>query len=197
MDKIEIPISRKKSILMLLGSLLFVAAGIWFVISPSSFSGKYDPVFILALGVLIVLFFGLGVFVSVRLLLQKKGGLTIDDTGIICDFGKNPVGFVPWEDIVDIEDYYVSGQSIIMIIVNNPQKYIDKNKNAFLRRMAEMNYKLYGTPVQLSANILKCDFAELYNLLKVELEENRVQIGRIYPHYLNNYVDETKRRIEE
>jgi hypothetical protein len=107
------------------------------------------------------------------------------------------MGFVPWEDIIDIEEFYVSGQGIIKIIVSNPQKYIDRQKSAFSRRIAEMNYKLYGSPVQISANILKCGFAELYSLLKVELEENRVQTGRIDPHYLNNYADETERRIEE
>ena len=197
MDKIEIPISKRKSILMLLGALLFVAIGIWFVMSPSLFSGKYHPVFILALGVLIVLLSGLSVFVSVRLLLQKKGGLTIDDTGMICDFGKNPIGFIPWEDIIDIEDFYVSGQGIIKIIVSNPQKYIDRHKSDFSRRMAAMNHNMYGSPIQISTNILKYDFAELYNLLKVELEEHRVQIGRIDPHYLNNYVDETERRAEK
>lgn len=196
MDKIEIPISKKKSILILLGAIVFVIVGIWFIISPSLFASKINPFIIQTLGVAIVLFSAVGVFVFIKTLTTKNIGLTIDSTGILCDFGKASIGFIPWEDIVDIEDFYVSGQGIIKIIVRNPQEYIDRQKNAFLRRMAEMNYKLYDTPVQISASILKYDFSELYNLLKVELEENRVQIGRIDPHYLNNYVDETKRRTE-
>ncbi|MFV0538983.1 MAG: STM3941 family protein [Dysgonomonas sp.] len=196
MDKIEIPISKRKTILMLLGALLFVVGGIWFIISPSLFASKFNPFIIQALGVVTILFSGGCGIVFVKTLTTKNIGLTIDSTGILCDFGKASVGLVPWEDIVDIEEFYVSGQGIIKIIVDNPQKYIDRQKSAFLRRIAEMNYKLYDTPVQISASILKYDFAELYNLLKVELEENRVQIGKIDPHYLNNYVDETERRTE-
>ncbi|GAB6009420.1 STM3941 family protein [Dysgonomonas reticulitermitis] len=197
MDKIEIPISRRKSILILLGAIMFVVVGIWFAFYPPPNPFRLNPVFIQILGVVSVLFFGVCGVACAKTLITKRIGLTIDSSGILCNSGGAAVGFVPWEDIIDIEDYYISGQGIIKIIVDNPQKYIDRQKSAFSRRIAEMNYKLYDTPVQISANILKCDFAELYNLLKVELEENRVQIGRIDPHYLNNYVDETERRIEE
>lgn len=196
MDKIEIPISKKKSILILLGAIVFVFVGIWFIISPSLFASKINPFIIQTLGVVTVLFFGLCGIACTKTLITKKTGLTIDSSGILCDLGGIAIGFVPWEDIIDIEEFYVSGQGIIKIIVSNPQKYIDRQKSAFSRRAAEMNYKLYDTPVQISASILKYDFSELYNLLKVELEENRVQIGRIDPHYLNNNIDETERRTE-
>jgi hypothetical protein len=197
MDKIEIPISRRKSILILLGAIMFVALGVWFVMSPSLFSSKYNPLVIRILGVVTVLFFGVCAIALVKALITKKTGLTIDSSGILCDSGGIAIGFVPWKDIIDVEEFYVSGQGIIKIIVSNPQKYIDRQKSAFSRRMAEMNYKLYDTPVQISANMLKCNFAELSGLLKVELEENRVQTGKINPDYLNYYVDETERRIEE
>ncbi len=196
MNKTEIPFSKKKSLLMLLGAIIFVAIGVWFAAYPPSNPPRLSPIIIQILGIVTLLFFGMGVIVCIKALITKKIGLTIDSSGILCDWGKASVGFVPWEDIVDVKDYYINGQGIIMIIVNNPQKYIDRQKNAFLRRTANMNYNLYGTPVQISTSLLKCDFDELYNLLKVELEEYRIQKGKVNPHYLNNYIDETKRRTE-
>jgi len=40
-QRIEIPLSKKKILLMLLGALAFVAIGLWFVISPQTITNLY------------------------------------------------------------------------------------------------------------------------------------------------------------
>lgn len=175
MDKIEIPISKKKTILSIIGALMFILVGIWFVIYPPhefltfSVSAALGQI----LGAIAILVFGIFSIGLFKILINKKVGLTIDSVGILWNAGGLSVGFVPWEDVVEIKEYKINGQPFINVIVTDPQKYLHRYKSYLSRRMAEMNIKLCGTPVNISATSLKCNFRELHKLLTFAFDEHK------------------------
>lgn len=164
---IEVPLSKRKLILTLLGSLLFVAIGLWIVIArPSSdhfFFG--NPGLVLGAGVVGILFFG---FVAVKVipkLMDKKPGLIIDQQGITDHSSALSAGFIPWTDIVEIRLIAVMNQQFLMVMVNNPEKYISRATNAITKRLVIANFNAYGSPISISSHALKMDFDQLQALI--------------------------------
>lgn len=62
-------------------------------------------------------------------------------------------------------------QKFLMIIVKNPQEYIDQITNPIKRNAMKMNYKSYGSPISISANALKTDFDKLQRLITEKMNE--------------------------
>jgi hypothetical protein len=167
-EKIEIQISKGKSFLILLGAVGFVITGIYFILNPPH---NYNPFFIRIIGIVTIVFFGFGIIVALRSLFEKKIGLIIDNNGILDNCSGISAGSIPWENIIEIRDIKIKGQKIFLIIVNNPEEYIEKQQNSFLRQMVKISYKIYGTPISISANILKCNFNELKNILQEQFKK--------------------------
>lgn len=71
-----------------------------------------------------------------------------------------------------------------MLEVNNPQDYIDRQDSLFKRKGMQLNYKMYGTPLSITANGLKIPFKELLALVTQSLQETRAkaqqQFGAIH-----------------
>ena len=83
-DVIEIPLSKKKAVLLLIGAVTFVLLGLLFTLNPESFiSSRYRNSEIIKIaGIASVLFFGLcSVFITKKLF-DTKIGLRIDQKGI-------------------------------------------------------------------------------------------------------------------
>ena len=68
MEKIEIYSSKKKSLVLLLGAIVFVALGFWLVIEAENFTGwrAKNPMLTRGIGVASILFFGLGAFIALK-----------------------------------------------------------------------------------------------------------------------------------
>jgi len=67
-QRIEIPLSKSKLVLMLLGSLTFVALGFWFVIVPPTPSNSFwgSSIKIAAISYASIIFFGLCTLFIIR-----------------------------------------------------------------------------------------------------------------------------------
>jgi hypothetical protein len=172
---IEIPLSKKKMILTLLGSIAFVGIGVWFLIAPPKISNPVfgDPTLLFIVGLASILFFGLVAVVVIRKLPDNKAGLTINEQGIIDNSSGVSAGLVLWSDIEEIRVSQVMSQKFLMFIVRNPQDYINRQTNPLKRKGMEMNYKSYGSPVSISANALQTNFDNLYDLLNKKLKEHK------------------------
>lgn len=166
-QRIEIALSKKKIFLMLIGALVFVAIGLWFVISPPTISNSYwgNPTKIAIAGYASIVFFGLCAFVLIKKLPDNKPGLVIDETGLTDNSSGVSAGKILWSDMEDISVIEIHRQKLIMLQVKNPQDYIDKQTNGFKRKMMQMNYKMYGTPLSITSNGLKISFDELLSTL--------------------------------
>src|SRR5688572_15627450 len=100
-NRIEIPISKKKLTFMLIGSLVFVSLGLWFLISPPTSNHRLfgNPTLIFAAGISATLFFGLCFVYLLKKIPDKTPGLIIDNDGILDNSSGVSAGFIPWADI--------------------------------------------------------------------------------------------------
>ena len=172
---IEIALSKKKIFFMLIGALAFVAIGLWFVISPPTISNSYwgNPTKIAIAGYASIVFFGLCAFVLIKKLPDNKPGLIIDQTGLTDNSSGVSAGQILWTDIENISVIEIHSQKLIMLQVKNPQDYIDKQTSSFKRKMMQLNYKMYGTPLSITSNGLKISFDELLSTLTNKLNAAR------------------------
>ena len=171
-DRIRIPLSKRKLILALLGSLLLVVGGFWMVSNPERFQSKVfsNHTFIFLTGMLSITFFGTCGFYISKKLADPRPGLIIDGTGITDNTSGISAGFIPWSDIKEFKTAQVINQKFIMVIVYNPENYIERQTNSAKRNAVTINYKGYGSPVSISANALKCNFSELEGFFKQNLK---------------------------
>ncbi len=172
-EQIEISLSKQKMILTLLGSIVFVGLGIWFLINPPKISNPIfgNPTLIFIVGLASILFFGLVAVTIFRKFSDKKPGLIISRHGITDNSSGVSAGLIPWSDIQEIKISQVMSQKFLMLIVNNPQDYLDKVTNPLKRNAMKMNYKTYGSPISISSNALRTNFNELQNLLLEKMNE--------------------------
>ena len=171
-EQIEIQLSKTKMVLTFLGSMMFVGIGLWLLINPPSSNHWFfgNPTVILITGIASVMFFGLGVIISIRKFLDKQPGLTINRQGIIDNSSGISAGLIPWTDIQEIKTYQVLNQKFLMFKVSNPEDYLEKIKNPLKRKAMKMNYKTYGLPISIS-NALQIKFDDLHKLLTDKMNE--------------------------
>ena len=163
-DRVVIRSSRTKLILIVVGALLFVALGAVLIYIADE-QNRYPPIYVKAVSVAAIGFFGLcGIFGVIKLF-DSTAGLVLDRQGILDNSSGSAAGRVEWRDVRDIQARTISGQKMLAIIVDDPEKFLDRGN--FVRRFfARMNYKYYGTPVFISAHALKVDFEELEKMVR-------------------------------
>ena len=181
-EQIEIPLNKSKIVLMLVGALAFVAVGFWFVITPPTIENSYwgNPTKIAIVGYASIIFFGLCAFYLIRKLPDNKPGFIINEIGLVDNSSGLAAGQILWSDIENIAVLEMHKQKLLMIEVKNPHDYIDRQKSLLKRKGMELNYKMYGTPLSITANGLKIPFHELYILVsqkRQEAETNAQQQG--------------------
>lgn len=172
---IEIPLSKKKLILMLIGSIGFVILGLWFVIEPPIISNSFfgNPAALFVVGIAAVLFFGLCAIYIARKLFDNSPGLVIDNVGLTDNSSGASAGRILWSDIERLSVLQIHRQKLIMLDVKNPHEYIDRQKSGFKKKMMQMNFKMYGTPLSITSNTLQIEFDELLNILEERINSNR------------------------
>jgi hypothetical protein len=174
-QRIEIPLSKQKLVLMLSGSIAFVAIGLWFVIAPPAIENVYwgNPAKITIAGYAAILFFGLCSLLLIRKLQDNKPGLIFDDSGLTDNSSGISAGKILWSDIENISVIEIQRQKLVKIQVKNPQEYINKQTSVLKRKLMEMSNNMYGTPFSISANGLNISFDELLKMLTDELNASR------------------------
>jgi len=170
-NSIEIALSKKKILLLWFGSLVFVVAGCWFLFDPPTV--RLHPAFIRIVGAASILFFGAAAIAYTRAFFQKKTGLTINGEGITDRSSAVSAGLVPWDDISKIEVFSINNQKFLAIHVKTPLRYIERQKNLLKRQAMSVNYKMYETPIQITANPLKIKFDDLERIVRQKFAENQ------------------------
>lgn len=57
----------------------------------------------------------------------------------------------------------------IKVVVNNPDEFIDKQKDNRLKKIAKSNFKLFGTPICTNTKKLDLKHQDLFELINAEL----------------------------
>ena len=175
-DIIETPFSKKKLYVGIIGSLMFVVAGVW-LFSNADLYQKFplefmrNSIVIEAVGVIGILFFGLTGIIGIKKLFDKKAGLIINSDGIIDNSNGLSVGLIEWSDILEIRVKRVLTNKFLLIDIADPEKYIGKAKSGMKARGMRSNMKMYGTPLSIISNTLKYNFGELETVVQTEFEK--------------------------
>ena len=171
--KIEIPLSKRKVIIALIGSGLFVIVGCLGAMKPEVFVSPIfrNPEVIRIIGIVGIIFFGLCLVFITRKLFDKKPGLIIDEYGITDNTNATSIGLIEWNDIIRVEKKQVMSTKFLILHTNNPEKYIQRAKNFISKRAVEMNSKTYGSPISITSNSLKINFEDLETLITREISE--------------------------
>ena len=93
--------------------------------------------------------------------------ISISEKGI-CD--NVSFGMIEWEDVAGFRKVRVQKQDYILILLENPEKYM-KKFNFFKQKWLNFNLKQYGTPVIIHTGNLKIDQEELLNIARKEWAE--------------------------
>ena len=177
-NKIEIPLSKTKILLVVVGAIGFVVAGIYFILNPDQFAsnGYGGRQMIQILGVVAAVFLGGALIFAMKKLFDNKVGLVIDDEGIVDNSNATSVGLIEWKDIIGVSTYQVASTKFLILETNDPEKYISRGKNAIVRRGMKMNHNLYGSPLTIISNSLKIKHSELEKLLATEFEKRNTSV---------------------
>ena len=160
-------LSKTKLALLLIGSIAFVIAGLFLLsldeseIKRSIFN---SPTLIYGVAVVCVVFFFTTGVIGVRKMFDATPGLIVNETGIIDNSSGVSAGLIPWDEIVGLEQYQLQGNQFVSILVTDPLKYVNRG-NVIQRFANRANYKMCGTPINISANGLQITFDELYEAL--------------------------------
>lgn len=174
MNKIEIPLSKKKILLLLIGAIVFVILGVLFIMTPDTFFSQIfrNPETIKIAGIVAVLFFGAASIYGFIKLFDETIGLTIDGNGITDNTNASSVGLINWTDITEIKTEQVMSTKFLLIFITEPKKYLDR-VNGFKRKLLNGNMKMYGTPLSITSNTLKYRFDDLEMVIKKRLKEQK------------------------
>lgn len=151
--------------LLLLCSVAFVAMGLWMAAMPAASS----PWLSRGLGAVGVLFFGACGYVACKKLIDTQPGLIVDARGLTDNSSGVSAGRLLWTDVAAVQPSFVAGQKFVSLILHDPQAYLQthaQRNNTMQKKLGEMNMKLVGTPVSVSANSLQLSFDELLDLLQ-------------------------------
>lgn len=177
MVRIEIPLSKSKILLLLIGSIGFVIAGILFVKNPATFIFPMirNPEIIRFIGIAAILFFGgVGIY-GVTKLFDKTIGLIIDANGITDNTNAASAGLIDWRDITSIETAQVMSTKFLLIFTTNPDKYLNR-VTGFKRKLMQGNINMYGTPLAITSTTINYNFDELENLVLCKFSEQQKNI---------------------
>ena len=176
MDKLEIPLSKKKILLAIAGSILFVIAGIYFMTTMADQQDRFNPTLVKTVGVASVLFFGATAVYGMRKLFDTRAGLIIDSDGIVDNTNASSIGLIPWEDITHVTIGEVASTKFLLIFTKEPERILEK-VSGFKRRILAANKNMYGTPISITSTTLQYKFSDLEKLLKERLQQHRETAG--------------------
>ena len=164
MQKIEILLKKTKILLMLGGSILFIAVGVYFLTTLSNQQTRFSPILVKGAGIACIVFFSAAAVFSVKKMFDKTIGLIIDENGIFDNTHAASVGLIKWADITGIRTEQIASTKFILIYTTNPEFYLNK-ASGFKRKLMEANNNMYGTPLSLTSTLLNCNFDDLEQMI--------------------------------
>ncbi|KAA5532525.1 hypothetical protein F0919_17225 [Taibaiella lutea] len=172
MNRIEIPLSKTKILLTIVGSILFVIAGFYLMNTIANQQTKVNLTIVKGVGIAAILFFTtIGIY-AIKKLFDKKTGLIIDENGILDNTNASSIGLIKWTDITVIKTEQIASTKFLLIYTINPGFYLDKAKGLTKKLMAGNN-SMYGTPLSITSGALKCNFNNLEKLINDRFDEHK------------------------
>ncbi len=161
-DRVVIYPSRSKMLLILLGSIAFVVAGIWI---GTSHMGQELPVWKVIIASYIgVPFFGFCGFYAAYRLAIRRPALEIDSTGITDAASALGARRLSWDEVDHVVLYTYLGQEMLGIIPRDLDTFLSRQP-AIRRSLTKLNLALGCAPINVPQVGLSMKVADLTSLL--------------------------------
>ena len=170
-EQTQISVDKLPLIVVAISLLGLAACGVGLILNSSFSNTTGDNIFI-AIGFVMLLSGAYGVCFILKKIMDTTSGLIINDEGITINVSETPAGLVKWEDIQQIEKISVKGNLYLMVIVSNPEEYIDRQSGAAKRKLASITYKTYGSPISIPLGALKMSYGEISLHIGRKLKES-------------------------
>ena len=165
-DEIVVQSNFDKTILHLLGCILFVVVGYYLLNNYESFNSKrYSPLLIKFISVVCIFFFGLIGFFHFLRLIKSSSAIIINKSGLTNNTILGKGIHIPWDEIKGIKLSKVYNTKFIFIEVQNPGILI-QNAWPLRRIILSLNNKHYGTPIFIATNTLAQKPESVLKILK-------------------------------
>jgi len=160
-----IQLKKNKIRIWVIISLTLIGLGVYGLLSQS--------VFMKIIGGLLVISFIINLIDLVTKLFNSNKALIIDDYGIIDNSLSGISTQIPWSDIIEVKIDKVLNKTIV-IVVSNPEYYINNSETSELMRSALRSYLIeFGSPFIIPNNKFQYDFDKLKNLIESKLNESK------------------------
>jgi hypothetical protein len=164
-NHIEIQKRSKPAALIIAVLIIIGASALWAIISFAfpALAGFFKlKVAVIAVVVFLI---GWAIYITIKQLRRTTPGLIIAEDGITDNSGIASIGFIPWNDIVEIkEETNLFKHKLIVLIVKNPDVYI--NKTGKMSEARKSCHKQFGSPIVINFNSLECDSQEIISILR-------------------------------
>jgi len=162
LDTIKLYFSKRKYFLFLLGSLGFVAVGVFLLIK-----GKQDAAVAAWLS---IIFFGACSLAFIFPLFDARPRIILDDKGL---FDRTlGVGLIPWSEITGAYAKSMRGNDFISLELKDDEKWLNK-LSRFKRLLTLGNKSLGFTAINLNLSGVSVDTQQIYELVINQIKLNR------------------------
>ncbi|HEY4112037.1 STM3941 family protein [Puia sp.] len=172
-----IPFSKAKLPKLLLLSVGCILLGLFFVIVQPSGPGLLFtvPALVIIIGSFIIIGGFLLGTLYFRQILKNGPALIIDNSGFTDYSSGLAAGYIPWAEVKGLKTVSLPRykKKFIAVILKNPNAFLDSQPNALKRKAMTVNFRNYGSPIQLSPNSLECSFDELQHHLQTYFDRSR------------------------
>ena len=157
-EQLVVPLRRGRVALVFLGAAAFVALGLSMYLTADQ--SRRPPLFVKAVAVVCVGFFGWAAVNAGARLFDMSPGLIIDAEGIVDNSSGIAAGRIPWSDIKRIQTSTSEKRGFLTIEVHDPQKYVRRAR--WVKRVAvTQNMRYFGSPIHISVDTLRIDYDDL------------------------------------
>lgn len=164
-ESVEVQLSKLKIILIATGSFAFVLLCLWLLglDAGGDVPRRFNPAVVKAVSIAGIGFFGLcGIWATAKVF-DNRPGLILDPSGITDNSSGVAAGVIPWSDVRGFAEFETHGQKMLVVLVKDPEKYIGVG-NPIRRALNKANFEMVGSPISISSNSLKINYAELVEL---------------------------------
>ncbi len=164
---VNIPFNRKWAKRKLFGAFILMAAGFLYLFLPF-FKSQYqfNGYFFIFISLLIT-------FHSARRLFASQPGILLDPESIRDHTTAFWTNTISWSDITNVRTITYFWQKLIVIDVQHPQAYINRQKNVLQKLTLSLNELFYGSPFCINPRELDISINDLLEALKSNLPDNK------------------------
>lgn len=163
-SSIVIRYSRTKRMILFFLSGLMLVVGTGILIKSFGKKPYLNP-YSMPIGVILLLGV-VGIFIFANKLFMNKTAMVIDDNGVVDNSNEGSIGFIPWQDVLEVKKKKVAGRKFICLMVQNPNDYLSKRTSLIQQKRMEFNNTYCDTPVVISPKGLSMDYYTLLELIQ-------------------------------